>query len=228
MAAGSAPTVARPKARLWDAPTRIVHWALVALIGFSWWSAEAGRMEWHRWAGYAVLGLIVFRLIWGVVGSASARFSGFVPSLADTIAYAKTLPIRTRSEHAGHNPLGAWSVVAMLAAISGQVITGLFSVDIDGLESGPLSDRVSFEIGRQFAEWHQWIFSVIQILVLLHLAAVAFYLLYKRTNLIAPMLTGRRAFASDPALSFAPLWRAILVAVFAAAITWWVMGGLRL
>jgi cytochrome b len=216
------------RARLWDAPTRIVHWALVALIVFAWWSAETGQMQWHRWAGYSVLALIVFRLIWGFVGSQSARFASFVRGPLKTLAYARTLPSRAPSQTAGHNPLGAWSVLALMAAIVAAVVSGLFSVDIDGLESGPLSDRVSFETGRAFAEWHEWSFTVIQALVVVHLVAIAFYLTYKRSNLIAPMITGSRTFATDPGLRFAPIWRALLVAAVAAAIAWWVMRGLKI
>jgi cytochrome b len=216
------------RARLWDAPTRIVHWALVILIALAWWSAEAGQMDWHRWAGYGVLGLVLFRLIWGFAGSASARFAGFVRGPLATIAYLRTLPGRAPSDMPGHNPLGAWSVLAILAAVIAQVVTGLFTVDIDGIESGPLSDRVSFDTGRQFAEWHHWSFTAIEVLAAIHVAAIVFYLVYKRSDLITPMITGRRLFAADPALRFAPPWRALLAALVAGAATWWVMIGLKL
>jgi cytochrome b len=215
------------RARLWDGPTRIVHWAVVILVGFSWWAGEAGRMNWHRWAGYAVLGLLVFRLLWGFVGSASARFASFVRGPAATLAYARTLPLRAHAETPGHNPLGAWSVLAILATLVAQVVTGLFAVDIDGVESGPLSDRVDFDLGRSFAEWHHWSFWALEALVALHVAAIVFYAAYKRANLVRPMITGRASFSRDPALSFAPLWRAALVAAVAAFVVWWVANGLR-
>ncbi|THD78850.1 MAG: Ni/Fe-hydrogenase 1 b-type cytochrome subunit [Phenylobacterium sp.] len=216
------------RARLWDAPTRLVHWALVVLIGFAWWSAEAGKLEWHRWAGYAVLGLLVFRLIWGFAGSASARFASFVRGPAATFAYARTLPSRGRTDLPGHNPLGGWSVLAILGVLIAQVVTGLFATDIDQLDSGPLSDRVSFELSRLFSKWHHWSFQALEVLVALHLAAVVFYLAYKRANLIAAMITGRQQFAEDPKLAFAPLWRTALVAVVAAAVAWWASKGFRL
>lgn len=222
---------AAPKPRgfkLWDAPTRLVHWALVGLIGFSWWSANTGRMDWHRWSGYSVLALITFRLIWGLVGSQSARFSQFVKGPRAVLAYARTLGARTPSSTPGHNPVGALSVLVLLLTIVTQVVTGLFSVDTDGLESGPLADRVSFETGRLFAQWHGWSFTLLQALVLLHVAAVVFYGVYKRSNLLGPMVTGRRRLDTDPKLAFAPLWRAGLVALAAVALTYWVMGGLRL
>jgi cytochrome b len=218
----------RVRAKLWDGPTRIVHWALVILIGFAWWCVKANQTEWHLWAGYGILGLIIFRLIWGFAGSASARFTSFVKGPAATLAYAKTLSKRSAVDVAGHNPLGGWSVVAILAAILTQAVTGLFSVDVDGLESGPLSDRVSFETGRLFSKWHDLSFTAIKLLVVLHLSAIAFYALYKRANLITPMITGYKSFETDPKLRFAPLWRAALGAGAAVAVTWWVMKGLRL
>ncbi len=223
-----ASTAAVVRARLWDGPTRIVHWSLVILIVLAWWSAENDKMDWHRWSGYGVLGLIAFRLIWGFAGSGSARFASFVRGPAATLAYARTLPSRAHADTPGHNPLGAWSVVAIIAAVAAQVVTGLFAVDVDGIESGPLSDRVSFDTGRLLAKWHHWSFWVLEALVVVHIAAIAFYLTYKRSNLIGPMVTGRRDFAADPGLKFAPLWRAVLVAAVAAALTGWVMKGLRL
>ena len=226
---GKAPAGAPVRARLWDGPTRIVHWGIVILIAFSWWSAKIGKnMEWHRWSGYGVLGLILFRLMWGFVGSRTAQFSSFVRGPAATFAYLKTLPSRAHAETPGHNPVGALSVLAILAAVVTQVTTGLFSVDIDGIESGPLSDKVSFDTGRVFAKIHSWSFTAIELLVVLHIAAVAFYLTYKRSNLVAPMITGRRLFSTDPGLTFAPLWRAILVALIAGGLTWFIMKGLRL
>jgi cytochrome b len=218
---------ARIRARLWDGPTRIVHWALVLLIAFSWWSAEAAHMDWHRWSGYGVLGLLVFRLIWGVVGSASARFASFVKGPAATLAYVRTLRGRAASEVPGHNPLGAWSVLAILAVLIFQIVTGLFAVDIDGLESGPLSDRVSFDTGRLLAHWHHQSFTVLQVLVALHVAAVIFYLTYKRANLVGPMITGRARFAEDPGLRFAPSWRLLAAAAAALFVAWWASKGFR-
>jgi cytochrome b len=216
------------RARLWDGPTRVVHWALVVLIPFAWWSAEAGKMDWHRLAGYGVTGLIVFRLIWGFAGSASARFAGFVRGPGATLAYLRTLPSRARKDLPGHNPLGAWSVLAILAVLVAQVVTGLFAVDVDAIEAGPLADRVDFDTGRLFAKWHHWSFWALEALVALHVAAVVFYLTYKRANLIAAMVTGRQAFAEDPKLAFAPAWRAALAAVAAGFIAWFVARGLRL
>lgn len=209
---------------LWDLPTRLVHWALVLLIPFSWWSAEAHHMDWHRLSGYAILGLLLFRLIWGFVGSSSARFAEFVRGPRAVVAYARN----KGGAVLGHNPMGGWSVVALLLLLVAQVGLGLFAVDIDGLESGPLSHWVSFDAGRAAAEWHEGTFKLLQLLIALHIAAVLFYLFVRRDNLIAAMLSGVKTLETAPekAPALAPLGRALPVAAFASGLAWWVSQGL--
>jgi len=214
------------RARLWDAPTRVVHWALVVLLLVSWFTAGE-NMDVHRWSGYSVMGLVIFRIYWGVFGSQTARFASFVKGPKATLAYAGALGKRAPSEVAGHNPLGAVSVVAILALLVAQVTLGLFAVDIDGLESGPLSHLVSFDTGRLCAEWHELTFRALQALVVVHVAAVIFYLAYKRQNLIGPMITGRRAFAADPGLRFAPWWSLVIGVVIAFGLMWFISKGLK-
>jgi cytochrome b len=211
---------------LWDLPTRVVHWALVLLIPFSWWSAEEHPTDWHRTSGYAILGLLVFRLIWGVVGSSSARFADFVRGPRAVIAYARG----QGGTPLGHNPMGGWSVVVLLALLVAQVGLGLFAVDTDGLESGPLSHWVSFDAGRAAAETHETLFDILLVFVGLHVAAVLFYLFVRRDNLIAAMLTGVKAVdtAPDATPRMAPLGRALIVALVAAGLAWWVSRGLAI
>lgn len=215
------------RVRLWDGPTRLVHWLLVVLIPFSWGAAEWDNMVAHRVSGYVILGLLLFRLYWGFAGPTSARFASFVKGPAATLAYARKLFDRHAKDVPGHNPLGALSVLAIVAALIVQVVSGLFAVDVDGLESGPLSDRVDFDAGRAFAKVHQLSFTAIQVLVLLHLAAIVFYLLYRRNNLVGPMITGRRTVSQDPGLRFAPWWRLVLGVLAAAAVSWAISKGLR-
>lgn len=217
------------RVRLWDGPTRLVHWALAALVGVSWWTHEIGRMDWHRWSGYAVLGLLVFRIFWGFTGGSTARFGSFLKGPAAVAAYARTLFRPDTAALPGHNPMGGWSVLAMLVALVCQVVFGLFAVDVDGIESGPFSQYVSFDLGRQFAEWHEISFNVLLALIALHLAAVVFYLVVKRDNLIGAMVTGRRLMASEPKdIRFAPPWMVLIGIAVAAAIAWIVMKGGRL
>jgi cytochrome b len=217
-----------PTTRVWDAPTRLFHWALVAALGASWWSAENDRLDIHYIAGHVALALLVFRLAWGLVGSDTARFGKFVKGPRAVLRYARSVGDEAGETAVGHNPLGGWSVLAMLAAIALQVGLGLFAIDTDGLESGSLADFVSYEAGRWAAETHETAFRVLQALVLLHVAAILFYAIYKRRDLVRPMITGRAAIASAEPLRFASAGRALLVALVAAALSWWVWNGLRL
>ncbi len=215
------------RVRVWDVPVRLSHWLLVVLLAFSWWSAGE-NLQWHRWSGYAILGIVLFRLYWGFAARGPARFANFLRGPKATLVYMRSLGERAPSGKGGHNPLGAWSVVALLLVVLAQVIFGLFAVDVDGFESGPLSYMVDFETGRAFAELHDQTFRVLQVLVGLHVAAVLFYLAYKRTNLIAPMLTGRQWLTTDPGPIATPLWRLALGLALAGAATWFVAKGLQL
>lgn len=217
------------RVRLWDGPTRLVHWALVGLVGLSWWTHEIGRMDWHRWSGYAVLGLLVFRIFWGFAGGSTARFATFVKGPAAVAAYARGLFRPGAAALPGHNPMGGWSVLALLAALVAQVTFGLFAVDVDGIESGPLSQYVSFDLGRSFAEWHEISFNLLLGLIGLHLLAVVFYLVIRRDNLVGAMVTGRRLMSVEPkALRFAPWWMALIGVAIAAVVVFVVMKGGRL
>lgn len=215
--------------RVWDLPLRLFHWLLAALVLFSWWSGENHEMEWHRTSGYVILALLVFRLWWGFAGSRTARFAQFVGGPSSVMAYARTLGSRTVHAADGHNPLGGWSVVAMLGALAGMVIAGLFSVDVDGLESGPLADYISFDGGRAAAEVHEVLFKIVMILTIVHVAAIVFYLGYKRLNLVRPMVTGSRAAAEGEAAAdvrWSPL-RALVGVAIAGALAWAVSTGFR-
>ncbi|BBC73852.1 Ni/Fe hydrogenase 1 b-type cytochrome subunit [Altererythrobacter sp. B11] len=202
----------------WDIVTRLFHWLLVALLAFSWWSGEQHEMEWHRYSGYGILFLIVFRIYWGFAGSRTARFGSFLRSPAAVGAYARALARGAPPASAGHNPLGGWSVIAMLAALFAMVGAGLFAVDVDGFESGPLADLVSFDQGRAAAEVHEVIFNGLLALVALHILAILFYLLRFRRNLVRPMIAGRAAGGS---VSAGGLFLRLLAGIAAAgAITW--------
>lgn len=204
--------------RIWDIPVRLFHWLLAPLLAFAWWSAEAGRLEWHRLSGYALLALVLFRILWGLWGSDTARFARFLRWPADIGAYLKQLGGKTYAASVGHNPLGGWSVFAMLALLVVESALGLFAVDFDGIESGPLAIFVSFDAGRLAAEMHELLFNVLLGLIGLHLAAIAFYALVKRDNLVGPMLTGNKTLPGATPPVMAPLWLALLSAALAAAL----------
>jgi cytochrome b len=176
----------------WDLPVRLFHWLIVLLIGFSWWSAEQRLLDWHRYSGYAVLTLILFRLAWGFGGSATARFSNFVRGPSEVGRYMRRdMFSRAKPVTIGHNPVGGWSVVAMLVAMLVQTLFGLVAVDVDGIESGPLSAWVNFETGRLASNLHGIVFNILLALIGLHVVAILFYLLRKRANLVRPMWFGQ-------------------------------------
>jgi len=214
------------EARVWDRPTRIFHWVLVALVAVCYLSGRNGRFDIHIPAGQALLVLVAARVLWGFAGSASSRFGAFLRPLREIAAYLPTLPRREPDGRAGHNPLGGLAVAAMLFVLAAQASLGLFAVDVDGLHDGPLSFLVSYDAAREAAEWHAIVVDGLLVLIGLHLAAVLFHLLYKRENLTRTMLTGRARLAEGqvpPRL--VSDWRALLALALAAAA---VLGGIEI
>lgn len=214
--------------KVWDVPVRVIHWALVVLICFSWWT-NPEHMDWHQISGLGVIALLVFRIIWGFVGSTTARFTTFLTGPAKLLDYLRRLPDRDQVDPLGHNPAGGWSVLAMLLLLTGQVVSGIFAVDVDGIESGPLSYLVDFEAGRWAADMHALCFTFLQGLIAVHILAVVFYLVFKRSNLIHPMITGRKqSTLNGAALRFSSSVRILTVASIAIGVAWAISKGLRL
>ena len=194
-----------------------MHWATVIAVALSWWTGETGRLEWHRWSGYALLGLVTFRIYWGFFGSSTARFRQFVRGPRAIAGYLRG----AWDVAAGHNPLGALSVLALIVLLLLQVTLGLFAVDVDGIESGPLSLYVSFETGRLAAEWHEAVFNVLLALTALHIVAIAWYRVVKKEKLVEAMIHGTRAYPQDvPPVQHASLPRLVLGIVLASGFTW--------
>ena len=213
------------EAPVWDRPTRIFHWVLVVLVVVCYLSGRNGRFDIHIPAGQALLVLVAARILWGFAGSASSRFRAFIRPVREIAAYLPTLVRREPDGRAGHNPLGGLSVVAMLLVLVVQASLGLFAVDVDGLNDGPLSFLVSYDAAREAAELHAMVVDGLLILVGLHIAAVLFHLLYKRENLTKAMLTGRgRLAAGQTPPRLVSDRRALLVLVLAAAA---VLGGIE-
>jgi len=197
-----------PRVRVWDLPTRLVHWALAVLVVVAWLTAGE-RMNIHRYAGYGILGLVIFRLYWGVVGGSTARFSQFVKGPGAVLAYVRGW--RGAPASFGHNPLGALSVLLLVLLLISQVGLGLFAIDINGMESGPFARFIDFETGRQASDLHELNFRLLQAAVALHLVAIAAYAVFKRRNLVKPMVTGQDATPGlEGELRPAPLWRLVV------------------
>jgi len=209
--------------RVWDLPTRLFHWTLVALMVAQWLTAEFGSaMDWHVWGGYAVLALVLFRLIWGFVGSDTARFSDFLRGPGAALAYAQALRRGETPRYLGHNPLGAWSIVAMLVLLLIQAGTGLFAND-DILIEGPLYAWVSKGTSDWLTTIHRFNFNLLLLVIAVHLSAVLFYLLVKRENLIHPMLSGVKRLSPEqagPAPRIVNSWRGLAALAVAVAAVW--------
>lgn len=181
------------KRRVWDIPTRLFHWALVGTVVTGLWLGEYRGFETitlHFYFGYATAALLGFRIIWGIFGPKPARLSSLVSGPKRLLSYASTLPRRKPSGTGGHNPIGALSVIAMLVALLVQITTGLFSED-DGLfAEGPFAEYVSDSTVLTMTSLHHTTSRVILALIAIHVAAILFYLLWKRENLIKPMISG--------------------------------------
>ena len=211
--------------RLWDLPLRLVHWSLVVLLAALWWTAESDQTELHEKLGYVALGLLLFRLYWGLFGSSTARFSQFVKGPRAIAAY-----LRGHSPASvGHNPLGALSVLLLLGLMIAEVVLGLFTQDVDGIEAGPLAQFITYETADLAREWHELLFNVILGVVALHVLAILFYLLVKRDNLVGPMITGWKRFDQEvQAPRMASIVNAVIGVLLSAGIAWFVSKGLKL
>lgn len=208
---------------VWDLPIRLGHWLMVLLVATSWWTAENHQMEFHRYSGYALLGLLVFRVYWGFAGSSTARFAAFVRGPRKTWAYIRSPAAGVAAGPAGHNPLGGWSVVALLTLLFTMIVLGLFAVDVDGIESGPLSVYVSFETGRFCARWHERVFNALLVLIALHVVAVLYQGFWRGRNLIAAMIHGKAPLAQGQPLERAGMVRFGIGVALAALVVWCVV-----
>lgn len=206
------------KVRVWDLPLRLFHWALAALVAILIVTGQTGgaAMQWHFLAGYGVLALLLFRVVWGFIGGRTARFTFFVRGPGAIRSY-----LRGQWQRNGHNPLGAWSVLAMLGMLLFQASVGLFSND-DIASEGPLARLIAKDASDSLTWLHKEIgATALYVLIGLHVAAILYYWLLKRRNLVAPMITGMQA-AGDPQQAVVDTWslrlRAVAVLVFACAV----------
>jgi cytochrome b len=216
--------------RVWDLPTRLFHWLLVTTMIGSVVTAQLGgnAMIWHFRCGFMIASLLLFRLVWGFVGGRWSRFSAFIYSPATVVRYLRG---DGKPEHAvGHNPLGAASVFAMLAVLIAQVGSGVISDD-EIAAVGPFAKFVSNATVSLATGYHKGYGKFLLVaLVVLHLAAILFYYLARRVNLVKPMVHGDKPQAGqlpssrDDAVS--RLAAAVVFAGCAALVSWGVsLGG---
>ena len=174
--------------KIWDLPLRLFHWLMATAVLAAVVSGKLGGnlIDWHGRIGLLLLGLLVFRVVWGFIGSTHARFTSFFPTPTRITAYLKG-----QWQGIGHNPLGALSALALLATLAALVTTGLFAND-DIAFQGPLFTLISKEVSNKLSSWHAFAFDALIVLVPLHLAAIVYYAYVKKYNLVGPMLTGKK------------------------------------
>ena len=213
--------------QIWDLPVRIFHWSLVILFIVAYVTNSLGPnyFTYHLWSGYAIIVLVLFRIIWGLVGTYHARFINFVRNPLTTTKYALSVFKKNDPHHLGHNPLGAVMVVALLLAMLVQAVTGLFGND-EIFNTGPLYAYISDELSLQLTSLHRQLFYWILGAVILHIAAVFLHVWFKRDNIIKAMFTGKKN-AKDSAdaniISSSKIWLAVAIIIIISLLLAWII-----
>lgn len=208
--------------RLWDLPTRLFHWLLTAAVVAAFLTGlEGGNwMVWHGRLGILIVGLLTFRIVWGLIGSTYARFSQFVPGPGRLLGY-----LRGQWHGLGHNPLGALSVLTLLGLLLFQTISGLFAND-DIAFNGPLQDLVSKGTSDWLTGLHRQVVWFLAALVCLHVIAVVFHTRVHKNDLITPMITGFKPVDGPGAQSAqGGGWVALIIALGLAILAMWIAAG---
>jgi len=207
--------------KVWDLPVRLFHWTIVLLILAAWVTQYANWMDLHMWIGEAILSLLLFRIVWGFVGSDTARFTRFLRSPVAALRHLAHLRRREPDREIGHNAAGGWMVLVMLALIGVQAGTGLFSND-DGDTEGPLMHVVSKQQSDWLSHIHYLNFKAIEAVIVLHVLAVVAYAVLKRQNLVWPMVTGRKLMqvgTQSPRL-VNPVWALVTLLAACGGVAW--------
>ena len=183
---------------VWDAPVRVFHWLVAALVAAAYATWRLNWMVWHGWVGEAVLALVVFRLLWGFLGGDTARFSHFIASPRTAVQHLKYAFRREPDRQVGHNPAGSWMVVLLLALLLAEALTGLYVAN-DIADVGPLTAAVPARAADAIESAHSILWDVLLAAIALHVLAIAGFAAIKGQNLLAPMITGRKVLPASVA-----------------------------
>jgi len=178
--------------RVWDAPIRLFHWLIVALIAAAYATWRLNWMEWHGWIGDLVLALVLFRLLWGFFGSDTARFSQFLASPRIVLEHLKYAFVREPDRQVGHNPAGGWMVLFLLALLLAETLTGIYVAN-DIADVGPLTEIVPAAAADAIDASHAIVWNVLLAAIALHVLAIVGYAVVKGQDLALPLITGRKA-----------------------------------
>ncbi|WP_026600600.1 cytochrome b/b6 domain-containing protein [Methylomonas sp. 11b] len=209
---------------IWDWPLRLFHWLLVVAVVGAYATGKLGGnlTDWHARFGSLILGLLVFRLIWGFIGTTHARFASFFPTVSRLVEYVKG-----EWQGVGHNPAGAIAIIALLAVLSFLAITGLFANDDIAFE-GPLFHAIDKEVSDKLSGWHIFAVNILLGLVAVHVSAIVLYQRLKKTNLVVAMLTGKKqlpkSLAPSPIKPVGPI-RFVITLLIAVTVVWGVWSG---
>ena len=216
--------MATREVRVWDLPVRLTHWSFAILVPAMWIAAENSAWDWHIRMGHALLALVLFRIIWGFVGTDTARFANFVGGPRRVMNYLRGGYDAKREK--GHNPLGALSVLALLGALLVQVSLGLFSGDPYDGATGPLNSLVGVMTADAITELHEVFFWALAGLIAIHILAIGFYGAVRGQNLIGAMISGKDDKAPSVSDNPTPQWgRALAALAVAAGIAVWIYVG---
>ena len=212
---------------IWDLPLRLFHWLLVLSISASWYTSnqDNGYIEYHLLVGYFTLGLIIFRILWGFIGTTHAKFINFFPSLSKVVLYIKAFNQEKTLKYPGHNPLGSLMVFFMLSTVLIQAISGLFMND-DIFTYGPYNSSVSSELEAIFIFIHRNGFNLILGAIALHIAAIVYYVGVKKQALISAMFTGKKSaneVNKKDSISHSKIGLAILLSIAVAGFVYWLV-----
>ena len=209
---------------VWDIPVRLFHWLLVLCLFGQWLTAEVleDAMDIHFYIGYFALGLIIFRLIWGFVGTKYAKFNSFISGPKAMLTYIQSLKSKQHVFSIGHNSVGGLILPAVIILVGLQAISGLFTTD-DIVYSGPYYASAGTEL-QQWMQWlHHNIFDILLAIIGLHLVAIGWYLVFLKHNLIRPMLDGKKAITEKEGIGHSQLIKAILVVCVVAIFVYWLV-----
>lgn len=206
--------------KVWDGWVRMNHWLILVLMVVSFGTAKAHRMDWHMLSGYAILTLLIFRVLWGLVGSDTARFASFIASPFAALRQLGKLGRREPDREVSHNAAGGWMVLLLLALLLTQAITGLFTYD-QIFARGPLARRAPEWVVDLASSIHVRNFYWLLGAIALHVVAVGVYFVAKHHDLLGPMIHGEKKLPADvPAPAMASPARGLALLVFSAGIVW--------
>jgi cytochrome b len=215
----------KTKLFVWDVPTRLFHWSLVALVALSWVTGDEEGVYFvvHQLSGYGIFIAVLFRVVWGFAGSRHSLFRDFLRPWPVVRDCARRLVTLKPPASLGHNPLGGWMIVAMLATLLAQLATGAFAREDELM--GPLAEFVSPDAGHAVAEIHEGLANALLALIALHVAGVAVDVVLTRDNLVRAMWTGYKTVEPqvarrEAAVAVAPYWRAAVALAAASAVAW--------